>query len=79
VFDVHPGRAGDRWTAIPVTYLHAPGADPTNPNTGASGMPNRNYTVFETFPLTRPRRDGQDAQNGQNGIDRRPIYAGRVG
>jgi len=57
VFDVAAGaRPGDR-PSITVTYLHAPGADPTNPNTGVTGAPNPNYTVFERFRLERPGRD----------------------
>jgi hypothetical protein len=57
VFDVDPGHAGDH-TSITVTYYHALNADPTNPNTGAAGAPNPDYTEFETFTLTRPRSDG---------------------
>lgn len=57
VFDVDPGsRPGDT-TTITVTYLHAQGADPTNPNTGIHGGPNPQYTVFETFTLARQRAD----------------------
>ena len=54
VFDVDPGRGGAE-TTITVTYLHAPGADPRNPNTGTPGAPNPDYTVFETFTLVRSR------------------------
>jgi hypothetical protein len=73
VFDVDPRRAGDRRTAIQVTYLHGAGVDPTNPNTHAKGAPNPNYTVFETFRLTRPRSDQL------SGDDRPATYAGRIG
>jgi hypothetical protein len=57
VFDVDPGHPGGH-TTITVTYYHALGADPTNPNTGAKGAPDPNYTEFETFTLTRARSDG---------------------
>jgi hypothetical protein len=56
VFDVEPGSGRDERPSISVTYLHAPGADPANPNTGAVGAPNPDYTVFETFRLERPGR-----------------------
>jgi hypothetical protein len=56
VFDVNP-EAGDV-TTIKVTYLHAVGADPVNPATGAKGAPTGNYSVFETFTLYRPHRRG---------------------
>ena len=56
VFDLDPGQPGGE-TSITVTYYHAVGADPTNPNTGAAGTPNPNYTKFETFTLFRPRSD----------------------
>ena len=57
VFDVDPGTADGGVTTIRVTYLHAAGADPTNPNTGAKGSPTPDYSVFDTFTLTRPRAD----------------------
>ena len=57
VFDLDPGQPGGE-TTITVTYYHAAGADPTNPNTGVTGTPNPNYTEFETFTLVRPRSDG---------------------
>ena len=56
VFDLDPGQPGGE-TSITVTYYHAVGADPTNPNTGVAGTPNPNYTEFETFTLYRPRSD----------------------
>jgi hypothetical protein len=56
VFDLDPGEQGGE-TSITVTYYHAAGADPANPNTGAAGAPNPNYTPFETFTLVRPRSD----------------------
>jgi hypothetical protein len=40
-------------------YYHALNADPTNPDTGATGAPNPNYTEFGTFTLVRPRSDGR--------------------
>jgi len=43
-----------------VTYYHALGADPVNPNTGAKGAPTPDYTEFEKFTLVRPRSDGPD-------------------
>jgi hypothetical protein len=58
VFDVDPGHPGGH-TSIEVTYYHALGADPANPNTGTAGAPNPNYTEFERFTLVRPRSDGQ--------------------
>jgi hypothetical protein len=58
VFDVDPGSDDDEYTSITVRYFHAPGADPTNPNTGVKGAPNPNYTEFETFTLIRPRSRG---------------------
>jgi hypothetical protein len=57
VFDVDPGPRFDGQTSITVTHYHALGADPINPNTGATGAPTDNYTVFETFTLVRPRSD----------------------
>jgi len=54
VFDVDPGRPGGE-TSITVTHYHALGADPVNPNTGAIGTPNPDYTEFESFTLVRPR------------------------
>jgi hypothetical protein len=57
VFDVHPGSRADGKTSITVTHYHALGADPVNPNTGATGAPTDDYTVFETFTLVRPRSD----------------------
>ena len=56
MFDLDPGEPGGE-TSITVTYYHAVGADPTNPNTGVTGTPNPNYTKFETFTLLRPRSD----------------------
>ena len=56
VFDLDPGQPGGD-TSITVTYYHAAGADPANPNTGAAGAPNPDYTPFETFTLVRPRSD----------------------
>jgi hypothetical protein len=64
LFDVDPGPPGGDVTTIQVTYLHAPRADPTNPNTGVKGAPDPTYTVFETFTLTRPRRSAQRVDNG---------------
>ena len=57
VFDVDPGSRADGKTSITVTHYHALGADPVNPNTGATGTPTDDYTVFETFTLVRPRSD----------------------
>ena len=57
VFDVDPGSVRGGETSISVSYYHAPGADPTNPNTGATGTPNPNYSQFEQFTLVRPRSD----------------------
>ncbi len=57
VFDVDPGSRADGTTSILVTHYHALGADPVNPNTGATGTPTDDYTVFETFTLVRPRSD----------------------
>jgi hypothetical protein len=57
VFDVDPGSVRGGETSITVTYYHAPGADPTNPNTGATGTPNPNYSQFEQFTLVRSRSD----------------------
>ncbi len=37
VFDLDPGSVRGGETSISVSYYHAPGADPTNPNTGATG------------------------------------------
>ena len=54
VFDLDPGEPGGE-TSITVTYYHAAGADPANPNTGTPGAPNPDYTPFETFTLVRPR------------------------
>ncbi len=56
VFDVNPNAQGE--TTIDVTYLHAAGADPVNPNTGQAGTPTARYTVFERFTLFRPHRNG---------------------
>jgi hypothetical protein len=52
VFDVNPDSGGV--TTIDVTYLHAVGADPVNPTSGAAGGPTGKYTTFETFTLFRP-------------------------
>jgi hypothetical protein len=57
VFDVDPGGHHDDETTITVTYHHATGADPVNPNTGAAGSPDPTYTPFESFTLVRPRSD----------------------
>jgi hypothetical protein len=57
VFDVDPGSRPGGQTAISVTYYHAAGADPVNPNTGVHGTPDPSYTPFETFTLTRRRSD----------------------
>ncbi len=56
VLDLDPGEPGGD-TSITVTYYHAVGADPTNPNTGVAGPPSPDYTKFETFTLFRPRSD----------------------
>jgi Purple acid Phosphatase, N-terminal domain/Calcineurin-like phosphoesterase len=57
VFDVDPGRyPGDR-TSIKYSYYHALNADPKNPNTGAKGAPNPDYTLLETVTFYRPRSD----------------------
>ena len=58
VFDLDPGEPGGQ-TSITVTYYHALGGDPGNPNTGVAGGPNPDYTPFETFTLVRPRPDGR--------------------
>lgn len=58
VFDVDPGTTPGGQTSITVTYYHATGADPRNPNTGATGAPNPDYSVLETFTLVRPKSDG---------------------
>ncbi|HEV3380324.1 MAG TPA: metallophosphoesterase family protein [Trebonia sp.] len=57
VFDVDPGTEAGGQTSITVTQYHAVGADPVNPNTGETGTPTDDYTVFETFTLVRPRSD----------------------
>ncbi len=57
VFDLGPGSVRGGETSISASYYHAPGADPTNPNTGAAGTPNPNYSQFEQFTLVRPRSD----------------------
>ncbi len=59
VFDVAPGTHHGGDTTISVTYYHAAGADPVNPNTGTTGSPDPSYTPFETFTLTRPRSDSR--------------------
>jgi hypothetical protein len=61
VFDVDPGTR-DGHTSITVTYYHAVGADPVNPDTGTKGAPTPTYTEFERFTLTRPRSDGPRAR-----------------
>ena len=66
VFDVDPGSREGGETSITVTYYHAAGADPVNPNTGAHGSPDPSYTPFETFKLVRPRSDGAGRQAGQS-------------
>jgi hypothetical protein len=58
VFDVNPGTEAGGRTSITVTQYHAVGADPVNPATGDKGAPTPDYTVFETFTVTRPRSDG---------------------
>ena len=65
VFDVNP-NAGDV-TTITVTYLHAPGADPVNPNTGTHGAPNPQYSVFESFTLYRPLGHGRPGSRRHQG------------
>ena len=50
LFNVDPGQPGGN-TTITVTYYHAP--------TQTSGAPN--YSVYDTFQLTRPRSDGPPA------------------
>jgi hypothetical protein len=57
LFDVDPGTEAGGQTSITVTHYHAVGADPVNPDTGATGAPTDDYTVFETFMLVRPRSD----------------------
>lgn len=64
VFDVDPGERGGM-TSIKVTHYHALGADPVNPTTGAKGVPNPNYTEFETFTLVRPRSDREHDRAGR--------------
>ena len=54
MFDLDPGEPGGE-TSITVSYYHAVGADPANPNTGTAGPPTPNYTKFETFTVFRPR------------------------
>lgn len=61
VFDLDPGTAAGGQTSITVSYYHATGADPKNPNTGATGTPNPDYTLLETFTLVRRRSDGAPA------------------
>ena len=70
VFDVDP--AAGNLTTIDVTYLHAVGADPVNPTTGAAGAPTPNYSVFETFTLFRPlhHRGFRRRSNGLETITR---------
>ncbi len=55
-FQVDPGKTGG-YTTITVTYYHAP--------TQTSGTPE--YTVLETFQLTRPRRDWWSGPFGDAG------------
>jgi hypothetical protein len=52
-FEVDPGERGGN-TTITVTYYHAP--------TQTSGTPD--YSVLETFQLTRPRSDRYFADRG---------------
>ena len=66
VFDVDPGTSSTGETSITVTYYHALDVDPTNPNTGAQGAPNPNYTEFEQFTLVRPRSDHGRGRRGQS-------------
>ena len=63
VFDLDPGTAPGGPTSITVTYYHAPGADPGHSDTGnanpaTTAHPTSEYREFETFTLTRTRRDG---------------------
>jgi hypothetical protein len=60
-FQVDPGKPGGD-TTITVTYYHAP--------TQKSGTPD--YSVLESFQLTRPRRDGSV---GAFGNDRKTVAA----
>ena len=55
LFQVDPGKPGGN-TTITVTYYHAP--------TQTTGAPD--YSVLETFQLSRPRRD-RFARNGASG------------
>jgi hypothetical protein len=59
VFDVDPGKPGGQ-TIMTVSYYHALGADPVNAVSGAHGAPNPDYTLYETFKLTRPRADSEN-------------------
>jgi hypothetical protein len=63
-FQVDPGRPGGD-TTITVTYYHAP--------TQKSGTPD--YSVLESFQLTRPRRD--DRSSGRSGNDKKALAADR--
>ena len=56
VFDVAPGSDAGGQTSVTVRYYHAVGADPASPAPGASAG---DYTLFETFTLTRPRSAGR--------------------
>jgi hypothetical protein len=71
VLDPDPGEPGEPGgeTSITVTYYHAVGADPANPNTGTAGAPNPDYTPFETFTLVRPGQTGMGAAGGPRSRD----------
>ena len=55
VFDVSPGSEAGGQTSITVRWYQAVGAELVGPTTGAAD----DYTLFETFPLVRPRSDGR--------------------
>jgi hypothetical protein len=59
VFDVNPGREAGRQTSITVRYYHAVSVDPASPAPSAPAALAGDYTLFETFTLTRPRSDGR--------------------
>jgi hypothetical protein len=56
VFDVHPGGEAGGQTSVTVRYYHADGDGRPGP---APGQPGRDYALFETFTLVRPRSDGR--------------------
>jgi hypothetical protein len=58
VFDVDPGERGGH-TTMTVNYYHALGADIVNAVSGYHGTPNPDYTLYDTFKLTRPRADSE--------------------